>query len=70
MVDVGAAEAARLVRELHARQPRLKVLAVSIEPPGALLQELSPKALAHLPKPFALSTLLRTVRGLLDGGSR
>jgi PAS domain S-box-containing protein len=70
LVDAGAADAARLVRELLARNPRLKVLAVSVEPPGALLPELPPKALAHLPKPFALSTLLRTVRGLLDGGAR
>ncbi len=70
LIDANATDAAKLVHQLIGRNPRLKVLAVSVEAPAALLPELPPKSLAHLPKPFALSTLLRTVRGLLDGGGR
>ncbi len=70
LMDCGAADANKLVKQLMAKNPRLKVLAVSIESPAAALSDLPPRALGHLPKPFALSTLLRAVRGLLDNARR
>lgn len=70
LMDCGAADANKLVKLLLAKNPRLKVLAVSIESPAAAFPDLPPRALGHLPKPFALSTLLRAVRGLLDNARR
>ena len=70
LIDSTAADAGKLVRTLLAKNPRLKVLAVSVESPAAVMSDLSPRALGHLPKPFALSTLLRAVRGLLDNTGR
>ncbi|MBA4136430.1 MAG: hypothetical protein C0518_03840 [Opitutus sp.] len=70
LMDCGATDAGKLVHVLLARNARLKVLAVSVESPAAALGEMSPRALGHLPKPFALSTLLRAVRGLLDNAGR
>ncbi|MBA3849813.1 MAG: hypothetical protein C0502_07430 [Opitutus sp.] len=70
LIDTTATDAGKLVRTLVARNPRLKVLAVSVESPAAVLADLSPRSLGHLPKPFALSTLLRAVRGLLDAPAR
>ena len=40
------------------------------ETPGKALPAFPAKAWAHLPKPFALSTLLHTVRALLDSSGR
>ncbi len=59
-----------LVKKLHAANSRLRLISTSAEIPGRALPEFPPKTLAHLPKPFALSTLLRTVRTLLDAGAR
>ncbi len=70
LLDCSAADAPKLVRTLAVRQPRLKVLALSGESPATAGADLPPRALGHLPKPFALSTLLRAVRGLLDGAGR
>ncbi len=64
--NCGAKAARALARSLRARQPGLKVLSVSVEPPAALAG-FPPRQVAHLPKPFALSALLRAVRALLDG---
>jgi two-component system cell cycle sensor histidine kinase/response regulator CckA len=70
LLDGGANDAGKLVTALVGKNPRLKVLAVSVESPAAALGTMSPRALGHLPKPFALSTLLRAVRGLLDNAGR
>lgn len=67
LLDAGAADAAKLARVLTNRNPRLKLLAVSVDSPASALRDFPTRAFAHLPKPFALSTLLRSVRGLLDG---
>lgn len=66
ILDCAMANAARVTRALAKANPRLRVLSVSVEPPAATLAELTPRFFAHLPKPFALSTLLRAVRKLLD----
>lgn len=66
LLDAGSANAAKLARALIGRNPRLKLLSVSVDSPGTVLQDFPARALAHLPKPFALSTLLRAVRNLLD----
>ncbi len=66
LLDAHAAEVAKLIRALQTRAPALKLLAVSADSPASALPQFPPRAFAHLPKPFALSTLLRSVRGLLD----
>ena len=55
-----------LLRGLCASQNGFRLVCTSSEPPGLTLPELPPKAIAHRPKPFALSSLLVTVRTLLD----
>ncbi len=59
-------DAAKLARTLHTAHPRLHVLTTD-SVPGPALPWLSPQAQAGLTKPYALSTLLHTVRALLDG---
>lgn len=66
LLDVGATDAAKLARLLYAQNPKLKLLSVSVDSPASALRDFPARAFAHLPKPFALSTLLRSVRGLLD----
>jgi two-component system, cell cycle sensor histidine kinase and response regulator CckA len=61
---------ADLVRLLHEKNPALRVISISAEPPETILPGLPAKALLHLPKPFALSTLITGVRQLLDAGQR
>jgi len=61
---------ASLVRRLHAANPRLRVISTSTATPGVLLPDFPPRALVHLPKPFALSTLLLKARSLLDAAGR
>lgn len=60
------ADGAKLARSLHAGHPRLRLIATDSGPftPFAWLHR---EAQAALPKPYALSTLLHTVRALLDG---
>jgi PAS domain S-box-containing protein len=70
LLDASVAEAAKLLQQLAAKQPRLKVLALSAESAAPAAAGLAPRALGHLPKPFALSTLLRSVRALLDNQRR
>ena len=56
----------RIIRELHTAQPRLCLLhtsSVEITP----LPDFPAKAQGTLTKPYALSTLLRAARSLLDG---
>ena len=66
MLDSKGNDACRLARQLHAKNPKMRALFLAADTPASLLAEFPPKSVAHLPKPFALSTLLRAVRGLLD----
>lgn len=66
LLDCGAANAPKLVGAITALNAQMKVLAISPGSPAAALPGVPARLLGHLPKPFALSTLLRTVRGLLD----
>lgn len=56
----------RLVRQLHADQPALRLICTSSKALPVSLHQVPASATVHLPKPFALSTLLHRVRGLLD----
>jgi len=67
-IEGGANQAGELARWLRGRNRQLRLLSLSSEPPTAFSPAFAPQAVAHLPKPFALSTLLRAVRGLLDAG--
>ena len=64
--NVQHADAAKLARTLHSANPNLRVLATD-SVPGPSFPWLSAQAQTHLAKPYALSTLLHTVRALLDG---
>jgi PAS domain S-box-containing protein len=55
-----------LCRELHAKQPNLRVLCIGNHDSPASLDWLPPARQAALAKPFALSEILRSVRTLLD----
>ena len=66
----GTKAGAALVRRIHAASPRLRVISTSAAPPTALLPDFPAGTLVHLPKPFALSTLLLKARGLLDMAAR
>lgn len=60
------ADSAKLARALHAANPDLRVLATD-SVPGPRLAGVVEEFQASLAKPYALSTLLHTVRALLDG---
>jgi len=62
-------EGATLVRRLHADRPALRLVCTSPVALPESLHGVPRSATIHLPKPFALSTLLRTVRTLLDSGA-
>jgi PAS domain S-box-containing protein len=66
LVESGTSSAGELARKLREKQNHLKVLSMSVDPPARTLKEFPAKNLAHLPKPFAISALLRAVRVLLD----
>ena len=68
IVHSGTKAGSTLVRKLHAANRGLRLITTSAQPPEEALVTLLNKSLAHLPKPFALSTLLRSVRNLLDAG--
>ena len=70
MVDCRASQASDLARGILARNPKLRVLSLSVDAPVAGFQDFPPNTVGHLPKPFALSTLLRAVRQLLDAPGR
>ncbi|HKB56700.1 MAG TPA: ATP-binding protein [Lacunisphaera sp.] len=57
-----------LVRKLYTSNHGLRLISTSAESPETVLPDFPRKALVHLPKPFALSTLLVKARGLLDTG--
>jgi PAS domain S-box-containing protein len=58
-----------LVRKLFAANSRIRLVSTSAEAPAGNVPEFPSKHLAHLPKPFALSTLLRSIRSLLDSNA-
>ena len=60
--------AAALLRKLQARNHGLRLISISAQPPGPRQVGISARATVHLPKPFALSTLVVSVRTLLDAG--
>jgi PAS domain S-box-containing protein len=60
------ADATKLARALHAAHPRLRIVATDSQP-GAPLAWIPRESQTALAKPYALSTLLHTVRALLDG---
>ncbi len=62
-------DGAALVRQLHAARPGLRLICTSTPPLPESLHEVVASATIHLPKPFALSTLLQAVRTLLDAKS-
>jgi CheY-like chemotaxis protein len=64
--SVQPADAGKLARTLHAAHPGLRVIATD-SVPGPALPWLARQAQTGLTKPYALSTLLHTVRALLDG---
>ena len=68
IVNAGTKAGSALVRRLHTANRGLRLITTAAEPPNDTLAGISRKSLAHLPKPFALSTLLRSVRSLLDAG--
>ncbi len=70
LLDNTGPEALQLARQLHAANPKMRALFLAVDSPAAALREFPARAVAHLPKPFALSTLLRTVRRLLDQGRK
>ncbi len=61
---------AQLVRTLYAKNSSLRLISISAGLPTGLLTEFPAKAAVHLPKPFALSTLMLSVRTLLDAAGR
>jgi PAS domain S-box-containing protein len=63
-------EGAELVQQLYSNYRDLRLICTSTDPLPVNLHEVPKKATIHLPKPFALSTLLRHVRTLLDAGKR
>jgi PAS domain S-box-containing protein len=67
MAQCNTRAAIALVRSLRHEHPRLRLICTSSEPPVNLLPDFPADALLHRPKPFALSTLLVSVRALLDG---
>ena len=59
-----------LPRLLLAGNPALRVINTSALPLAECWPDCAPQAIVHLPKPFALSTLLTRARALLDAGMR
>ncbi len=61
---------AAVIRKLHTKNPGLRLINLSIEAQAPQLPDFPAKATIHLPKPFALSKLMMSVRNLLDSNSR
>ena len=59
-------EGGELVRRLHAANPKIRLICTSAQALPVSLHGVPRSATMHLPKPFALSTLVRGVRHLLD----
>ena len=63
--DLNTPEGAKLAQTLYASQPALRLIATDATPTAALAGIL-PHHHRYLAKPYALSTLLQTVRAVLD----
>ena len=59
-------EGEKLARSLHAAEPALRVLATTARENASSLGWLKRARWVHLPKPYALSELLKAARSLLD----
>jgi PAS domain S-box-containing protein len=59
-------DGAELVRRLHAANPALRLVCTAPKAPAVIPHTVPASSVAHLPKPFALSTLLVKARALLD----
>ncbi len=70
LLDCTPPDARKLLRELQKLTPQLLALTIAAEQPDPTRLEINPRVLRHLPKPFALSSLLRAVRTLLDSGGK
>ena len=57
----------KLARTLHSAEPRLRVLSTTARENASALTWLKRARWVHLPKPYALSELLKAARSLLDG---
>ncbi len=68
ITDTATRPATEFLRKRVAANPGLRVICTAAELP--VLSRISPSAVAHLPKPFALSVLLTKVRALLDAGAK
>ncbi|MBI2813461.1 MAG: PAS domain S-box protein [Opitutae bacterium] len=66
LIQSCTAEGGELIRLLHAANPRLRLVCTSPHLLPVSPHTVPPSATIHLPKPFALSTLVRGVRSLLD----
>jgi two-component system, cell cycle sensor histidine kinase and response regulator CckA len=70
LINSSTKSGAALVRKLRAARGGLRLISTAAEPLTATLPGFPRQAMIHLPKPFALSTLLLNVRTLLDAGPR
>ena len=61
---------AQLVRAVYTKNSALRLISISAGPPTALLADIPARTVVHLPKPFALSTLMLSVRTLLDAAKQ
>ena len=62
-------EGGELVRRLRAADAKIRLICTSAQALPVSLHGVLPSATIHLPKPFALSTLVRGVRRLLDASA-
>ncbi|MFI5336840.1 MAG: ATP-binding protein, partial [Opitutales bacterium] len=70
LLDTKGKEACKLARQLRSKNPKMRILFLTVDSPSATLADFPAKVVEHLPKPFALSTLLRAVRKLLDHAAK
>lgn len=68
IADTASPEGRRILQHFHVTNPALLLVSTANEPPP--WADRSGRSLAHLSKPFALSSLLQEVRRLLDSQSR
>ncbi|HQY05353.1 MAG TPA: ATP-binding protein [Lacunisphaera sp.] len=66
MIQSCSKDGGKLVKELHVANPGLRLICTSTHALPVSLHTVPLSATMHLPKPFALSTLVRGVRQLLD----
>ena len=61
---------ATLIQKLHGKNAHLRLIDLSSKSSEPRELDFLPKAMIHLPKPFALNKLTLSVRNLLDAGAR